>query len=197
MTTGKSIPTTRMTRRALAATGLLVAAAVAALALALTQRAEAQVAPIQPEILVPHSQFTDDVAVQVRDKPDGRSTSVVNLRDASNIAVGRFTVQPGATFPWHSHPGAGLVAVVEGSLTFVYSDDCVERTYATGEAFADTDIVHTAYNPGDTETVVIATFLGVPDGEPLSTAVGAAEAEALNARCGLDAPVPGGGSHSH
>jgi quercetin dioxygenase-like cupin family protein len=136
---------------------------------------------------------------RVRDKPAGRSRAVVNLRDASSMAVGQFTVQPGAWFPWHSHPGTGLVAVAKGDLVFIYSDDCVERRYEEGDAFVDPGIVHTAYNPGDTETVVIATFLGTAAGAPLATPIGAEEASALNEACGTQAPVPevAGTSHDH
>jgi quercetin dioxygenase-like cupin family protein len=137
-----------------------------------------------------HNAFPDDVAVQVRDKPDGRPTEVVNLRDASNIAVFEFTIQPGAWFPWHTHPGPVLAAVAQGDLVFIYADDCLERSYDEGEAFVDPGIVHTAYNPGDTATKVIATVLNVADGAPAATPVDAAEATALNAACGTDAPVP-------
>ena len=171
------------------AVGVAVTAAVVAFAPA----AEADHLPIHPEVLTTegvHNEFTDDVAVQVRNKPDGRPTTVVNLRDASNIAVGRFTVQPGVWFPWHTHPGTGLVAVAEGELVFIFADDCVERPYDEGEAFVDPGIVHTAYNPGDTETVVIATFVGVPEGTPLATPLPAAKAVALNTKCGTDAPIP-------
>ncbi|HUG39300.1 MAG TPA: hypothetical protein VMM12_02390 [Longimicrobiales bacterium] len=54
--------------------------------------------------------FTDKVAAQIRVKPDGRATEVINLQDASNIAVVRFTVQPGVRFPWHSHPASSWSA---------------------------------------------------------------------------------------
>jgi quercetin dioxygenase-like cupin family protein len=138
-----------------------------------------------------HNQFTDDVAIQIREKPDGRSTEVVNFRDASNMAVGEFTIQPGAWFPWHTHPGAGLAAVVRGELVFIYADDCVERPYNEGEAFVDPGVVHTAYNPGDVETVVVATFLGVPADAPLATPVDPGVGRALNSACGTEAPIPG------
>ena len=136
-----------------------------------------------------HNEFTDDVAVQVRDKPDGRSTEVVNLRDASNIAVFEFTIEPGAWFHWHTHPGPVLAAVAEGDLVFIYADDCVERAYNEGDAFVDPGVVHTAYNPGEEETTVIATVLGVAEGAPPATPVPPAEGEALNEACGTEAPT--------
>ncbi len=147
-----------------------------------------------------HNQFTDDVAIQVRDKPDGRSTEVVNLRDASNMAVFEFTIQPGAWFPWHTHPGPVLAAVAQGDLVFIYADDCLERGYDQGEAFVDPGLVHTAYNPSDAEvTVVVATVLSVAPGASAAIPVEAETAEELNAACGTEAPVPGaqGSAHNH
>ena len=120
--------------------------------------------PIAVETLTARHEFTDDIRMQVRVQPDGRPTEVVNLKDASNIAVLRFTVQPGVRFPWHSHPGLVLVTITQGELVFVYADDCVRRPYATGTAFVDPGFgnVHYAFNPTGEETVLVATFLGVP-----------------------------------
>ena len=142
--------------------------------------------PIAVEMLTARHEFTDDVAVQVRIRPDGRPTEVVNLKDASRIAVLRFTVQPGVRFPWHSHPGLVMVSVTEGELVFVYADDCIERPYPVGTAFVDPGFgnVHYAFNPTDGETVIVATFLGVPPTGPLTLPVDPAEATALDAKCG-------------
>ena len=149
--------------------------------------------PITAEPLTERHTFTDDVAVQVRDKPDGRSTEVINLRDASHIAVVEITIQPGAAFPWHTHPGPVLAAVAEGdedgAFVYVYADDCVERPYEVGEAFVDPggDNVHMAYNPSDTEeTVVVATFLGVPGDGGLTLPVDEGESAELDERCGIE-----------
>jgi quercetin dioxygenase-like cupin family protein len=184
----------------LATGGLTALALTTALAVAPSSVAEADHVPIhaQPLTTPGHNQFTDDVALQIRDRPEGRPTTVVNLRDASNIAVGRFTIQPGAWFPWHTHPGAGLVALAQGDLVFIYADDCVERRYGEGEAFVDPGGVHTAYNPSATDvTVAIATFLGVDAGAPLATPVDAGTAAALNDACGTHAPVPASTIHDH
>jgi quercetin dioxygenase-like cupin family protein len=137
------------------------------------QAAHAQ-APLQVELLTPVSEFTDDVAIQVRNKFWGRGTSALNMKDASNIAVARVTIQPKAVFPWHTHPGPVLVNVVEGDFVYVLAEDCLDRLYLTGQAVVDEGFgnVHTAYNPSDTEeTVVIATFLGVTPGSPLTIPV--------------------------
>ena len=151
--------------------------------------------PILVEELTARHEFTDDIAVQVRVRPDGRPTEVVNIKDASNTAVLRFTVQPGVRFPWHSHPGLVMVTITQGELVFVYADDCIERGYPAGTAFVDPGFgnVHYAFNPTGAETVLVATFLGVPPTGPLTIPVDAATATALDAKCGVAQLA----SHSH
>jgi hypothetical protein len=187
--------TTRMTHIARPVTVAAILALAAAL-LAIGTNPSGAVhgpEPIQAEPLTQRHTFTDDVAIQVRDKPDGRSTEVVNLRDASNIAVVEITIPPGAQFPWHTHPGPVLASVVEGdedgAFVYVYADDCVERPYDIGEAFVDPGgkNIHTAYNPSDTEeTVVIATFLGVPDEGDLTVPVSEDKGAYLDEKCGIE-----------
>lgn len=154
------------------------------------------VLPIAAEPLTLRHAFTDDVAVQVRVKPEGRSTEVVNLNDATNIAVVKFTIQPGVRFPWHSHPGLVMVTVTQGSLVFVYADDCVQRPFPTGTAFVDPGFgnVHYAFNPTAGETIIVATFLGVPPAPaPLTNVVDAQTSANLDARCQVAAAM----AHSH
>ena len=135
--------------------------------------AQAQpVVPIAVEQLGPRAVFTDDVAMQIRNKLDGQSTDVINVSDPSRIATAKITVQPGAQFPWHTHSGPVFVTVAEGELTYVSADDCVERPYLAGTAFVDPGHghVHTAFNGGDTVTVLYATFFEVPASGPLTIA---------------------------
>ena len=143
--------------------------------------------PIASEPLTQRHQFTDDVSVQVRLKPSGRSREVVNIADASRMAVVRFTIQPGVRFPWHSHPGLVMVAVTQGDLVFVYGDDCVQRRYPAGTAFVDPGFgnVHYAFNPTGVPLVIVATFLGVPNAPAaLTNPVSATQSAALDAKCG-------------
>ena len=152
--------------------------------------------PIASEPLTQRHQFTDDVSVQVRLKPSGRSREVVNIDDASRMAVVRFTIQPGVRFPWHSHPGLVMVAVTQGELVFVYGDDCVQRHYPAGTAFVDPGFgnVHYAFNPTGGELVIVATFLGVPNAPAaLTNPVSPTDAAALDAKCGAVAASV----HSH
>jgi quercetin dioxygenase-like cupin family protein len=143
-------------------------------------------APIATELLTDRHEFTDDIAAQIRLKPEGRPLKVVNLDDASRMAVLKITVQPGARFPWHTHPGPVMVAVTQGDLVYVYGDDCVERTYPMGTALVDPGAnVHFAFNPTGGVTVLIVTFIGVPATGPLTIPVDAGTSAALDAQCGV------------
>lgn len=125
--------------------------------------------PIGTEFLTGRAVFTDNVDLQVKTKLDGKATRVVNVKDPSRTVVARFTVQPGVQFPWHSHAGPVIVNVTEGELVYVDADHCVEREYPAGTAFVDLGRghVHTAFNPTDEETVLVATFFKAPEEGPL------------------------------
>lgn len=129
--------------------------------------------PIEVQLLTGRALFTDEVGLKVKTKMDGAASQVVNLDDASFTLTAMFTVQPGAMFPWHSHPGSVVVNVTAGELVYVGSDDCLERRYAAGEAFFDPGFghVHTAFNRGSVPTVLVATFYGLPSSGPLSNPV--------------------------
>ena len=125
--------------------------------------------PIATEFLTSRAVFTDDVDLQIKVKWDGRRTNVVKAVDPSRTVVARFTVQPGAQFPWHSHAGPVIVNIVQGTLVYVGADDCVERPYPAGTAFVDAGHghVHSAFNPGEGETILVATFFESPAEGPL------------------------------
>jgi quercetin dioxygenase-like cupin family protein len=125
--------------------------------------------PIATEFLSGRAVFTDDVDLKLKIKLDGQATAVVHAKDPSRTVVGRFTVQPGAQFPWHTHRGPVIVNVVQGELVYVAADDCVERAYPAGTAFVDPGHghVHTAFNPTDDVTVFVATFFEAPAEGPL------------------------------
>lgn len=85
-------------------------------------------------------------------------------RDVADVLTAKFEVAPGGTFGWHRHSGPVVVAVVEGTLTLVMADGCMEHQYSAGQGFIESGrAVHTAFNAGATEVVLYATFL-LPDG---------------------------------
>jgi quercetin dioxygenase-like cupin family protein len=126
--------------------------------------------PIATEFLTGRAVFTDDVDLKLKIKPqEGGPTTVIHSKDPSRTLVARFTVQPGAQFPWHTHPGPVVVNVTRGELVYVPAEDCSERSYPAGTAFVDPGHghVHTAFNPTDEETVFVATFYEAPAEGPL------------------------------
>lgn len=149
---------------------------------------------IMAEPLSPRGTFSGNVSVQISQELDGLSTQNVQLEEGSNLVMVEFTIQPGAVFPWHTHPGTVLINVTEGDFVFVFAKDCVAREYGPGMALVDPGhTVHTAYNPArDQDTVVMATLLGVPDEGPLMIPVDADEGAALDEKCGIERAAGGG-----
>src|SRR6478735_4015265 len=78
-----------------------------------------------------------------------------------------YEFEPGASTPWHTHPGLVLVTVLEGEITL--SMGGTDTTYRTGDHFAEMpDHVMQATNRGTTRTSLLATFI-LPKDAPLST----------------------------
>ena len=71
--------------------------------------AQAPPPPIAAEPLTPRSVLVDAISLKFKIKLDGKATDVVNVPDPSTTVVVRYTVQPGAQFPWHSHAGPVVV----------------------------------------------------------------------------------------
>jgi quercetin dioxygenase-like cupin family protein len=154
---------------------LPVAAAVAVAAGTVAVEAQTPPPPIAVEVLTQRAVFTDDVSLQIRNKLDGHATNVSNSHSPSRTVVAKITVQPGAQFPWHTHPGPVIVNVAQGELTYIMAHDCVARPYAVGTAFVDPGrgMVHTAVNRTGEVTVLLATFFEVPPTGPLTIPVDA------------------------
>jgi quercetin dioxygenase-like cupin family protein len=85
--------------------------------------------------------------------------------DGLGVVIARFTIDPGGTTGWHTHPGQALVAVQSGELTLYRSVDgeCRRRTFGPGEGFVEIPpIVHIAKNEGDVPLVFGATLFRIP-----------------------------------
>ncbi len=144
-------------------TALLMLAATAVLNV-VPSAAQEPPPPIAAEPLTARSVFVDDIDLKVKIKLDGQEMTVVNVDDPSRTVDVRYTVQPGARFPWHSHAGPVVVNIVSGALTYIDGDTCNEHTYSAGHAFVDPGQghVHSAFNPGTAPTVFVATFFDAP-----------------------------------
>jgi quercetin dioxygenase-like cupin family protein len=149
------------------ATGLMVVVLIGANVL--PSAAQQPPPPIATEFLTSRAVFTDDVDLKLKVKQHRGRRIVVKAKDPSRTLVARFTVQPDAEFPWHSHPGPVIVNVTQGELVYVPAEDCSRRSYPAGTAFVDPGHghVHSAYNPTDEETVFVATFFEAPAQGPL------------------------------
>jgi quercetin dioxygenase-like cupin family protein len=156
----------RRTKRAVLILGttLLMLAAAAAVNV-MPSAADPPPPPIVAEPLTPRSVFPDEVDMKIKLKHPGGGTMVVNVGDPSRTVDVKYTVQPGAQFPWHSHYGPVIVNIMSGTLKYIPAGTCEERTYSGGQSFVDAGHghVHTAYNPGPDPTVFIATFFEAPE----------------------------------
>jgi quercetin dioxygenase-like cupin family protein len=99
----------------------------------------------------------------------GTDQSVGNLvlQQGTDVVVGRNVFDVGGWSGWHSHPGGAIVVVVQGQVTLYRSvgNHCDIRTYTAGQSFLErpSDIVNAA-NSSSGQTIVYATFPGVPAG---------------------------------
>jgi quercetin dioxygenase-like cupin family protein len=150
-------------------TALLMLTAASALNVVPSAAVDPPPPPIAAETLTERSVFTDVIDMKLKLKSHEGGTTVVNVDDPSRTVVIRYTVQPGARFPWHTHYGPVIVNIISGSLTYVAAGTCDEETYSRGQAFVDAGHghVHSAYNPGTEPTVFIATFFEAPETGPL------------------------------
>jgi hypothetical protein len=103
-----------------------------------------------------------------------------------DIVVATIKLAPGGSSGWHSHPGGAIAIVQQGEVTFYspvangddeqgqsQSDEegggqhlnCVITRYTQGQAFVEfPGEVGFAKNTGSIETIIVATFPGVPVG---------------------------------
>jgi quercetin dioxygenase-like cupin family protein len=123
--------------------------------------------PIAAEPLTARAVFPDEIDMKIKLRLHHQT--VVHVDDPSRTVDVKYTVQPGAQFPWHSHAGPVLVNIISGALAYIPAETCAARTYSAGQAFIDPGHghVHTAVNPGPDPTVFIATFFEAPETGPL------------------------------
>ena len=111
--------------------------------------------------------FPDEVDVKFKIKLNN-ATVVAHVQEPSDALVAKITFQPGGSVGWHTHHGPVIVTVASGALSIINATDCVRRVYDAGKAFVDPGQgnVHVGFNETAGETVIYATFLGVPRGQP-------------------------------
>ncbi|MGB3258989.1 MAG: hypothetical protein WBG89_09385 [Ornithinimicrobium sp.] len=144
------------------------------------------------------TRFADRVKINLDVKVEGQRNTVVRLNRPGGIATATFELEPGDSFPWHTHPGPVLVSVVGGGeLNFIRAKGCRKLQYPTGSAFVEPGPVHTAYNQGAETVTVVGTFFDVEPGEALATPVSTSEQSRLDDHCGVGTGVPDPASRPH
>ncbi len=91
----------------------------------------------------------------------------IDVRKPADVVFAKATVPPGASFGWHSHRAAVVVAVKSGTLTLYDSADrtCTPQRYPAGQGFVEhANHVHLARNEGRRKAVVLVTYLGLKHG---------------------------------
>ena len=81
------------------------------------------------------------------------------------VVIARYTIAPGGTTGWHSHPGKAVVAIQSGELTLYRDVDgtCKTKTVGPGEGFVEVPrVVHMARNEGTTPLVFGAVLFRIP-----------------------------------
>ena len=89
----------------------------------------------------------------------GQTGTLASVVEVHRVIVTKFQLAPGGAFPWHQHPGAVLVAVTQGTLTF-YDTTCEPQHYPAGSAFFDPgNRTHTARNETSEPVEIVATYM--------------------------------------
>lgn len=91
---------------------------------------------------------TDVVSVVI--KLDGDGDGLVNGTPAS------------AGIRWHTHPGPAIVVVTGdagSAVTIYHAGSCETHVYATGNAFVEGDMIHSAWNESGHDLVLRGTLL--------------------------------------
>jgi quercetin dioxygenase-like cupin family protein len=78
----------------------------------------------------------------------------------------RVNIEPGVTFPKHTHPGEEIIYVLEGSLEYQVEGKPPVTLKAGDVLFIPYGTVHSAKNPGSVNAAELATYV-VEKGKPL------------------------------
>ena len=82
------------------------------------------------------------------------------------VVQARIDIAPGATAPWHRHPGEELIYIIEGTLEYQLEGQAPVRVKAGNVLFVPAGVAHKAHNPGTVNGAELATYV-VEKGKPL------------------------------
>jgi quercetin dioxygenase-like cupin family protein len=116
-----------------------------------------------PGLATPAGGFVSTVVGRGTDQ----SVGTLVLKWGTDTVVAKNVVEIGGSSGWHSHPGGAIVVVQEGQITTYRSvgGHCDVTTYTAGQSFLErpSDTLN-AVNTGSIQTIIYATFPGVPAG---------------------------------
>jgi quercetin dioxygenase-like cupin family protein len=140
---------------------ILAGAALVALA------GSALATPVIGSVVAETARGTLAEPLDLREKFDPQTGVMLKSKGDIEIITQRIEATPGSSFGWHSHPGAHVNVVLEGTITLYYGKDCTTAvSYGPGESFAiDANRIHLAHNEGDEKLVLFATYFA-PKGDP-------------------------------
>jgi len=142
----------------LTSAGILVAVAIGTLAIRVARATPAQGVTAT---LVAGPVSLDEA--NVKSNEDGLRIKIQTKGDWISRIM-RYSVAPGGTFGWHSHPGPCILMVTAGTLTSHEADGTTE-VYPQGTGFVHAaGEVHTAGNEGNTPLELFVMFI-TPEGE--------------------------------
>ncbi|UZK66696.1 cupin domain-containing protein [Sphingomonas sp. M1-B02] len=78
----------------------------------------------------------------------------------------RIDIAPGATAPWHRHPGEEVIYLLEGALEYQLEGQKPVTLKPGDVLFVPDGVAHTARNTGSTNGAELATYI-VEKGKPL------------------------------
>lgn len=119
----------------------------------------------QQQVLVGGTGFQSTPVLRATTSAEGQPISFPTFHN--QWIMNYFTLAPGGESPRHSHPVAGIVFVIEGTLT-IEADGNVPRTYTAGQGFAESvNVWHKAVNRGTTPMKAIVVYAG-EEGKPFT-----------------------------
>jgi quercetin dioxygenase-like cupin family protein len=136
--------------------GVLVGCALGVIAMKVAWATD-QIGTITPT-LIAGPVVLDSMDIKIKDR-DSDYELELKTEGLSSARVVHFTVEPGADFGWHSHPGPVFVMVEAGTLTYYDAHDIVDYEAGTGFVDEGGDHVHSARNDTDDPVEIVAFFL--------------------------------------
>jgi len=106
-----------------------------------------------------------DVTAAIVSRANFAAAASIAGADERDVVVQQVTIAPGGHTGWHSHPGATVVFVQEGTFTFYAATGCTAQNYAAGQGVVEAGGgVQLARNEGTVPLVLYVAYFDVPVG---------------------------------